>query len=215
MCLSFCLKATLLGLLSFSVPIRVPINDPPSVGFWFLINKIALEEAIASDPELLELRDNLVITKTEEGLNIQLIDQANQSVFTSGSDVLTPNGRRLTVLLAKVLRQMPQEIAIEGHTDAVPFTTRNGYSNWELSADRALAFRRRMISLGIDEAHIVRVAGQASMKPYVLDNPEAPQNRRISMTLLSSFRDEAIREARKAALEAMRAAQAPARDAGK
>lgn len=177
--------------------------------------KIALEEAIASDPELLELRDNLVITKTEEGLNIQLIDQANQSVFTSGSDVLTPNGRRLTVLLAKVLRQMPQEIAIEGHTDAVPFTTRNGYSNWELSADRALAFRRRMISLGIDEAHIVRVAGQASMKPYVLDNPEAPQNRRISMTLLSSFRDEAIREARKAALEAMRAAQVPARDAGK
>ncbi len=99
---------------------------------------------------------------------------------------------------------MPQNIAIEGHTDSVPFKSENGYSNWELSADRALAFRRRMVSLGVNETHIVRVAGQADMKPYIPEDPAAPQNRRISMTFLSSFQKDAVDEAKKRALEVQR-----------
>lgn len=166
--------------------------------------KIALEEALASDPKLAELKDHLIVTKTDEGLNIQLVDLENKSIFASGSDDLTPNGKRLTVLLAKVLAQMPQNIAIEGHTDSVPFKSENGYSNWELSADRALAFRRRMVNLGVNETHIVRVAGQADMKPYIPEDPAAPQNRRISMTFLSSFRKDAVDEAKKRALEVQR-----------
>lgn len=173
--------------------------------------KIALEEALASDPTLTELMDNLVITKTDEGLHVQLIDQENQSIFASGSSELTPNGMRLTVLLAKVLAQMPQNIAIEGHTDAVPFKGAKGYSNWELSAARALAFRRRMVGLGVNDERIVRVAGQAAMQPYIPEDPTAPQNRRISMTFLSSFQKNAVDEAKKRALEVQREIEARSR----
>ena len=161
--------------------------------------KIALEEALRADPELYELIDNLIITKTPEGLNIQLIDQENEMLFASGSDKLTSNGLRLTAMLAKVIAQMPQQIAIEGHTDAVPFSKTKNYSNWELSADRALAFRRRMLALHVNPKQIVRVAGYAEQKPYLADEPTAPQNRRISMTLLSDYTAEAIREAKELA----------------
>lgn len=152
--------------------------------------RIALEEAMQSDAELMELHDNLVISQADEGLRIQLIDQLNLPIFVSGSNVLTPNGLRLTGLLARVLKQMPQKLTIEGHTDAVPFIGENGDSNWELSSDRALAFRRMLISLGVPEKKIVRVTGMASVKPYVKDNPKAPQNRRISVELLSLTQDD-------------------------
>jgi len=149
--------------------------------------RIALEEAMQSDPVLMELHDSLVVSETKEGLQIQLIDQLNQSIFLSGSDELTANGLRLTGLLARVLEKMPHSMAIDGHTDAVPFTGKKGkgYSNWELSSDRALAFRRMLINLGINENRIVRVIGKSSMEPYIKSDPKAPQNRRISIILLS------------------------------
>ena len=161
--------------------------------------KIALEEALRADTELYELSDNMVVTKTPEGLNIQLIDQDNQQLFASGSDKLTKKGERLTEMLAKVIRQMPQQIAIEGHTDSVPFTSRTNYSNWELSADRALAFRRRLLALKVKDEQIVRVAGYASQRPYLPDDPKALQNRRISVTLLSDYTAEAIKDAKEKA----------------
>lgn len=147
--------------------------------------RIALEEAMQSDASLMELHDSLIISETKEGLQIQLIDQLNQPIFISGSDVLTPNGARLTGLLARVLKQMPHFFAIEGHTDAVPFAGKDGYSNWELSSQRALAFRRTLISLGVKDKQITRVVGKASTQPYIKSNPKAPQNRRVSITLLS------------------------------
>lgn len=162
--------------------------------------KIALEEALQADPELFGLIDNLVITKTPEGLNIQLIDQTDHMLFVSGEDDLTTSGLRLTALLAKVLSQMPQQMAIEGHTDSVPFSKTKNYSNWELSVDRALAFRRRMIGLKVRPEKIVRVAGYASEKPYLPNDTAAPQNRRISVTLLSDYTEEAIKEAKERAL---------------
>ncbi len=152
--------------------------------------RIALEEAMRSDASLTELFDSLVISETREGLQIQLVDQLNHPIFISGTDVLTPNGNRLTGLLARVLKQMPHSLAIEGHTDAVPFSGREGYSNWELSSQRALAFRRTLIGLGIKDKQIARVIGKASTQPFLKNDPEAPQNRRISIMLLSLITDE-------------------------
>lgn len=152
--------------------------------------RIALEEAMRSDADLMELHDSLVVSETKEGLRIQLIDQLNHPLFVSGSDELTPNGARLTGLLARVLKQMPHSLSIEGHTDAVPFAGKNGYSNWELSSQRALAFRRRLIKLGVAEEKIVRVVGKASTEPYLKNDPQAPQNRRISVLLPSLVTDE-------------------------
>lgn len=152
--------------------------------------RIALEEAMRSDADLMELYDSLVISETKEGLQIQLIDQLNHPLFVSGSDKPTPNGARLTELLARVLKQMPHSLSIEGHTDSVPFVGKNGYSNWELSSQRALAFRRTLIKQGVAEEKIVRVVGKASTEPYLKNNPRAPQNRRISILLPSLVRDE-------------------------
>ena len=152
--------------------------------------KIALQEAMQSDPSLMELYDSMVVSETKEGLQIQLVDQLNRPIFISGSDELTPNGARLTGLLARVLKQMPHSLAIEGHTDAVPFVGKNGFSNWELSSQRALAFRRILIRLGVKDRQITRVVGKASTQPYIKNDPEAPQNRRISITLLSLITEE-------------------------
>ena len=91
--------------------------------------RIALEEAMQSDPALMELNDSLVISQTKEGMQIQLIDLLNHSIFRSGSDELTPNGFRLTGMLARVLQKMPHSMVIEGHTDAVPYTGKKDYSN--------------------------------------------------------------------------------------
>jgi len=81
----------------------------------------------------------------------------------------------------------------------VPFTSRTNYSNWELSADRALAFRRRLLALKVKDEQIVRVAGYASQRPYLPDDPKALQNRRISVTLLSDYTAEAIKDAKEKA----------------
>lgn len=156
--------------------------------------KIALQEAMQSDSALMELYDSMVVSETKEGLQIQLVDQLNRPIFISGSDELTPNGARLTGLLARVLKQMPHSLAIEGHTDAVPFVGKNGFSNWELSSQRALAFRRTLIRLGVKDRQITRVVGKASTQPYIKNDPEAPQNRRISITLLSLVTEEDNKE---------------------
>ena len=151
--------------------------------------RIALMEAMQSDPALMELHDSLIINRSKDGLNIQLTDRLEQSIFMVGSDVLTPNGERLTALLANVLKQMPHKLAIEGHTDAAPFIGKNRESNWELSSRRALAFRRRLIALGVKDEKIVRVVGKAATEPLLKKDPKAPQNRRVGVTLLSLARE--------------------------
>lgn len=153
--------------------------------------RIALREAMMSDPALLELHDSLVVTEVKDGLQIQLIDQLNKPIFASGTAKMTPNGARLSNLLARVLKQLPNPMRIEGHTDAVPYTSANkSYTNWELSSDRALAVRRMVVAQGVAADRIVGVTGRAAAEPYVTDDPKAPQNRRISIILKSAYSDE-------------------------
>lgn len=153
--------------------------------------RIALREAMMSDPALLELHDSLVVTEVKDGLQIQLIDQLNKPIFASGTAKMTPNGARLSNLLARVLKQLPNPMRIEGHTDAVPYTSANkSYTNWELSSDRALAVRRLLVAQGIADSRIAAVEGRAAAEPYVTDDPKAPQNRRISIILKSAYSDE-------------------------
>lgn len=150
--------------------------------------RIALREAMMTDPALMELNDSLIVTEVKDGLQIQLIDQLNKPVFESGTAKMTPNGARLSNLLARVLKQLPNPMRIEGHTDAVPFASRDkSYTNWELSSDRALAVRRLLVAQGIADSRIAAVEGRASTEPYLPEDPTAPQNRRISLVLQSAF----------------------------
>ena len=100
----------------------------------------------------------------------------------SGSAARAEHTRLLWQQVAGVIENMPQDVSIEGHTDAVPFNRTDGYSNWELSADRALATRRALEGLGLDTARFAKVAGLADTEPLLPEAPEHESNRRISIT---------------------------------
>jgi chemotaxis protein MotB len=143
-----------------------------------------LRRAIAESPELQGLAKSLLIDNTPEGLRIQIIDQEGLPMFPRGEAEMYPYTRAALELVAKVVQRMPQKIDISGHTDATRFQNENGYSNWELSADRANAARRTLLQFGVPEARIARVAGRAATEPLLVDNPEADGNRRLSVVLL-------------------------------
>ena len=137
-------------------------------------------------PELSELSDSLLIDNTPEGLRIQIVDQDGLPLFPSGSAAMYGYTREIFGLVARVINKLSNDISISGHTDATPFIDSSGYSNWELSADRALATRRVLQDFGVSEQRVAKVTGQAANEPLLVDDPRAPQNRRISVVLLRS-----------------------------
>ena len=150
----------------------------------------ALKEAIESVPDLQGFTENLKVDRTDEGLRIQLVDQQDSSMFPSGRADLFPDTSQLLSKIVEVISKLPQKIAINGHTDATPFITQSGYTNGELSADRALAARRAMLDAGLSPKRIARVVGKAETEPLVEDNPFSPQNRRLSIILLKEAKPE-------------------------
>lgn len=145
--------------------------------------KQTLEGAIRSIPELQQFEGSMMVDNTPEGLRIQLTDQEGLAMFPSGSSAMYGHTRALMDLVSRVIAQMPNKLSISGHTDAIPFRDPSGYTNWELSADRALASRRALLGSGVPEDRIDRVVGKAATEPLVED-PKAPRNRRISIILL-------------------------------
>ncbi|MBL8830848.1 MAG: OmpA family protein [Rhodospirillales bacterium] len=143
-----------------------------------------IRQAIQDVPELKPLAQNLLVDRTPEGLRIQLVDQERYSMFASGSAAPAEATRRLLATVAKIVQNLPNSVAIAGHTDAVPFPRGAQYTNWELSSDRANAARRAMIEAGLPQARIARVVGRADTEPLIADNPSDPRNRRISIILL-------------------------------
>ncbi len=155
----------------------------------FAATEDALKQAIESVPELKELAENLIIDQTPEGLRIQIVDQEKLSMFPSGSAKMFEHTRKLLGLVADAVSKLPQRIAIKGHTDATPFRSDTGYSNWELSTDRANASRRALIAAGLPADRVESVAGRADQEPMFPEDPTSPRNRRISIILLREKRD--------------------------
>jgi chemotaxis protein MotB len=152
--------------------------------------KDALEKAIEQVPELQGFTENLKIYPTPEGLRIQLVDQQDSSMFPSGSSSMFEDTQQMLSKIVEVISKLPQKVAIIGHTDATPFLTQTGYTNWELSADRALAARRAMLDVGLSPKRIARVVGKADTEPFLEENPFSPQNRRLSIILLKEAKSE-------------------------
>ena len=150
-----------------------------------------LQQLIQGIPELSELENSLMIDNTPEGLRIQIVDQDGLPLFPSGSAAMFGYTREIIGLVARVINRLQNEISISGHTDATPFVDPSGYSNWELSADRALATRRILEDFGVAEQRVAKVTGQAANEPLLEDDPTASQNRRISIVLLRSDGTEA------------------------
>jgi len=146
--------------------------------------KQELEDTISGIPNMKRLQESLMIDNTPEGLRIQLVDQDGLAMFPSGSAEMFLHTRRLLELVAKVVSNMPQQVSVSGHTDAVPFVSDTGYSNWELSADRANSARRGLQQYGVPETRFSRVVGKAATEPLLPDDPKNSRNRRLSIILL-------------------------------
>ncbi len=146
--------------------------------------KEQIEEAIEKTPELMEHKDQIIIDVVSEGLRIQIVDKKNRPMFDIGSAALKPYARRILQEMAPILDQVSNRLSISGHTDARGYQRTDGYSNWELSADRANASRRALIVAKLPAKKIGRVVGMASKVLFDPANPYHPMNRRISIIVL-------------------------------
>ena len=117
-------------------------------------------------------------------MRIQIVDQTKTAMFPSGSSEMFDHTKAIIAKVVQAISGLENKIAIKGHTDAKPFKGRNGYTNWELSTDRANASRRAMLEGGLDPSRIESVVGRADQDPFIQDDPFSPQNRRISIILL-------------------------------
>ena len=149
----------------------------------FASAQASLRQAMQDLPDYAELSRNLIIEQTPEGLNIQLVDQEGRAMFQGSSSDPLPRTQHLLDTVAKVIQQLPNRISISGHTDSVA-PGRAGYSNWDLSADRANAARRILEKAGVDADRLYQVAGKGDREPLYPDDPDLPANRRISIVLL-------------------------------
>jgi len=151
--------------------------------------KEQLQKSIEKINNLENLRKNVEMTLTTEGLRIELLESENATFFESGSSALNPIGKEMVTLLAAELGKVPNHISVEGHTDAKPFVGEGSYSNWELSSDRANAARRLMQQSGLRPDQVSQVRGFADQHLRNKRNPQDPSNRRISIIVQYIDRD--------------------------
>lgn len=168
--------------------VRKQINSEESRQEIHRLNKLRekLDQLIESDPRLKALRPHLLINMMDEGLRIQIIDSQNRPMFKMGSAQVEPYMRDILRAIAPILNDIPNKLSLSGHTDDLPYARgERGYSNWELSADRANASRRELLAGGLDEGKILRVVGMASTMRLKEQASDDPVNRRISILVLN------------------------------
>lgn len=143
-----------------------------------------IKKSIQESKGLVKLAKNLLIDITPEGLRIQIIDQDGASMFPPGSARMFKKTKILLEKITEVILDMPNELSIRGHTDAMRYAKGATYTNWELSADRANASRRVMLASGIQAERLNNIMGKADTLPLIVDDPLDPRNRRITIILL-------------------------------
>jgi len=155
--------------------------------------KKRIETAIDNSPTLKQFKNQLLIDITSEGLRIQIVDEKNRPMFALASAQLQPYTREILHEIGKTLNDVPNKLSLSGHTDATPYSSgEKGYSNWELSADRANASRRELISGGMDESKVLRVVGLSSAVLLDKEDPFNPINRRISIIVMNKKAEDLV-----------------------
>ncbi|KMZ12732.1 Flagellar motor rotation protein MotB [Candidatus Burkholderia humilis] len=148
--------------------------------------QIKLMDAIDANPTLRQFKQQIRIDATQQGLRIEIVDTQKRPMFALSSNNVQPYMRDILREIGKTLNDVPNRIVVQGHTDAVQYAgDEKGYSNWELSADRANASRRELVAGGMDEAKVLRVLGLASTQNLNKKDPLDPENQRISVIVLN------------------------------
>jgi chemotaxis protein MotB len=153
--------------------------------------KAKIEQAIEDNPTLQQFKSQLKLDITSEGLRVQIIDEQNRPMFENAKAELQPYAKTILREIGKTLNGVDNKISLSGHTDAAGYANGDhGYSNWELSADRANASRRELIAGGMDETKLMRVVGLGSAIMMDKENPFNPINRRISLIVMNKETEE-------------------------
>jgi chemotaxis protein MotB len=156
--------------------------------------KRRFEEAIQSNEKLSQFKNQIRLEITAEGLQVTVVDEQNRAMFDTGGAALKNYTRVVMRAIGSLLNDVDNAISLAGHTDAVQYVGgERGYSNWELSADRANASRRELVAGGMRENKILRVVGLSSSLPLDVEDPVNPMNRRISLVVLNDKTERQIR----------------------
>ena len=155
--------------------------------------KARIESAIEVNPMLKKYQNQLLLDITSEGLRIQIVDEKNRPMFALAKAELQPYTKEILHIIGMVLNEVPNKLGISGHTDSTPYYSESGYSNWELSADRANASRREMVLGGLQDDKVLRVVGLASAAHLDAKDPFNPVNRRISIIVMNKRTEDAVR----------------------
>mgnify|MGYP000686868973 CR=1 FL=1 len=143
-----------------------------------------IKEAMAKNPKLDKLKDQVQFARDKDGLRIEIIDKADFAMFGLGTTTMTPRAQALLGEVSKTLAAMPNKVAIRGHTDSVQFANSDDRNNWSLSAERAEETRKIIEKKGIPGNRFAKIEGVADTAPYNPSDPKDPRNRRISITVM-------------------------------
>ena len=155
--------------------------------------KQRIEKLIESNPTLRQFKNQLLLDITSEGLRIQIVDEQNRPMFDSSSAELKPYTKEILHEIGRALNSVSNRITVSGHTDAARFAGGDkGFSNWELSANRANASRRELVLGGMDDHKVLRVVGMSSTSLFDKNDPLNPVNRRISIVVLNKKTEDAF-----------------------
>jgi len=156
--------------------------------------KSSIEKAIEASQKLQQFKKQILLDITTEGLRIQIVDEKNRPMFRTGSAQLEAYTKDILHEIGAMLNKVPNKVSLSGHTDAQPYSLGDkGYSNWELSADRANASRRELGVGGLNDEKVVRVVGLSSAVLFDKLDPFNPVNRRISIIVMNKKAEESAR----------------------
>ena len=154
-----------------------------------------VKEVVSNSPALAAFKSQIRLDMTRDGLRIQIVDEQNRPMFDSGLEQVKPYMRDILRAIGSVLTEVPNKLTLEGHTDSLPFSGGvGGYSNWELSSDRANASRRELIAGGLKDERVLRVQGLSASVPFDKQDPRNPVNRRISIIVMTREAEERFYE---------------------
>jgi chemotaxis protein MotB len=143
-----------------------------------------IQARMRSTPALAKLANHIRFVPTRDGMRIDLLDDANYSMFDIGTTALVPDASSLIGTIAESVQGLQNPIMIRGHTDSLGYGDPRNMNNWMLSSGRAEATRRRLLSGGVPETRFERIEGVADREPLIQDTPTDPRNRRVAITLL-------------------------------
>ena len=152
-----------------------------------------IQTIINNSPKLAEYKSQIRLESTPDGLQIQIVDDQKRPMFDSGSATVKSYMRDILREIGTALNEVDNKISLDGHTDRFLYTNADrGYSNWELSSDRANASRRELAAAGMPDGKLARVVGMGSSLLLEPDAPLSPSNRRISIIVMTREAEERL-----------------------